>query len=220
MARTTRGRVPDTRTRILDAAERRFERHGVEGTALAAIAQDVGIRGPSLLHHFGSKEALLGEVIGRVLQRGRDEVYEALLGSDTATERFEAVVLAVRRIVERHPNLAVVLLAEAMRPGGAGRAQIEEIVTPMLDKVERSFRGAAGLPSGAPVRAALLTVTLGNLVRVGMGDLGRRLWGEGGGTLEVTEVLLAGFRARAERGAPAPPRRRRDAKPRAKRGAA
>ena len=55
----------DTPTRILDAAEHAFAIAGLAGARLADIAGAAGIRRPSLLYHFSSKERLYGAVVER-----------------------------------------------------------------------------------------------------------------------------------------------------------
>lgn len=59
--------VPDTRERILDAAERLFMESGYEGTSMRLITGAAGVNLAAVNYHFGSKEALLREVFRRRL---------------------------------------------------------------------------------------------------------------------------------------------------------
>lgn len=60
----------DARERILDSAETLFRERGFRGVSLASVAQDVGIRKPSLYHHFpGGKEELFVAVRERMFER-------------------------------------------------------------------------------------------------------------------------------------------------------
>lgn len=58
----------DTRERILQATSRLVLSHGYGGTSTRAIAAEVGIRQPSLFHHFESKRAIVQELLDRDLQ--------------------------------------------------------------------------------------------------------------------------------------------------------
>jgi AcrR family transcriptional regulator len=50
---------PDTRTRVLDAAEHIVQARGVPALTLDAAAREAGVSKGGLLYHFASKEALL-----------------------------------------------------------------------------------------------------------------------------------------------------------------
>ncbi len=58
---------PDTRERILDAAERQFMEYGYEGTSMRMITSVAEVNLAAVNYHFGSKEGLLREVFRRRL---------------------------------------------------------------------------------------------------------------------------------------------------------
>jgi AcrR family transcriptional regulator len=62
---------------ILDAAERRLVASGPATIRLQEVAADVGVSHPTVLHHFGSKEALVQAVVARAL----DAVHVGLLAA-------------------------------------------------------------------------------------------------------------------------------------------
>lgn len=55
----------DTRTRLLDTAERLFAEHGIESTSLRRITREANANLAAVHYHFGSKEALLEAVFSR-----------------------------------------------------------------------------------------------------------------------------------------------------------
>ena len=58
---------PDTRERILDAAEALFVEHGFEATSMRMITGRAGVNLASINYHFGSKDALIQDVFRRRL---------------------------------------------------------------------------------------------------------------------------------------------------------
>lgn len=58
----------DTRQRILAAAGTLFASKGFHGTSTREIAARVGVRQPSLFHHFPTKQAILAELLDRDLE--------------------------------------------------------------------------------------------------------------------------------------------------------
>lgn len=72
---TTRPRTgTDTRERILEAAAALFAKRGYHGTSTRDIAQEVGIRQPSLFHHFDSKQAIIAKLLDRDLGPALDRI--------------------------------------------------------------------------------------------------------------------------------------------------
>jgi AcrR family transcriptional regulator len=96
----TRG---EARTKILDAAEKLFATHGVDGISLRGITTAVGV-GASVLHyHFDSIEALLESIILRhmeALMAQRREMIQALRDEKTVSvsQLVEVLVLPIANL--------------------------------------------------------------------------------------------------------------------------
>jgi AcrR family transcriptional regulator len=97
MAQAKRRRLPaaDARLRILDAAERRLIEAGPEGLRLAELAQELGISHPAILHHFGSREELVREVVRRAIGTLNAELIAAF------SEAIAGAVLPAETVLDR-----------------------------------------------------------------------------------------------------------------------
>lgn len=88
----------DTRDRILDVAERMFGERGFAATSLRDITTDAGANVASVNYHFGSKEALLTEVLERRLKPINERRLELLDAVETRAgnepPELEAVIRA------------------------------------------------------------------------------------------------------------------------------
>ena len=63
--RVSKEQAAANRERILDAAARLFRERGIAGTGVDALAEAAGMTHGSLYSHFGSKERLAAEAVGR-----------------------------------------------------------------------------------------------------------------------------------------------------------
>jgi len=61
--------VDAQRANILDAAERRFLRNGLEHTTVADIAEEAGVTRMTLYRYFRDRDTIAFEIAGRMLQR-------------------------------------------------------------------------------------------------------------------------------------------------------
>jgi len=107
--------VPNTRQKILDAAEKLFARHGFESTSLRSIIASAGVNLAAIHYHFRSKEGLIRAVIERRFAPVNDERLRLLAEYENRTDGRAPLV---EEILEAFlaPMLRVGLL-----PSGQGR---------------------------------------------------------------------------------------------------
>lgn len=86
----------DTYEEILQAFGKVFAGHGYEGTSLAEIAREVGIKTPALYYHFKSKNEIFFTYLMRVGDAISDAVFEAVQAADDSpAKQLKAYVRAI-----------------------------------------------------------------------------------------------------------------------------
>jgi AcrR family transcriptional regulator len=99
----------EARAAILDAAERRLVTSGPAGIRLQEVAADVGVSHPTVLHHFGSREALVKEVCIRRFAALRADLVRAMAKSTGGAEAIEELLDSVSKAVRAHGHARTVL---------------------------------------------------------------------------------------------------------------
>ncbi|MBY0358842.1 MAG: TetR/AcrR family transcriptional regulator [Candidatus Obscuribacterales bacterium] len=124
----------DTKTHILDVAERHFAIYGFAGTTLRGIIKEADVNVAAVAYHFGSKEDLYSAVIERFakpvveeqLSRLRKEIVKRNVKlTNILTAFYEPPIALIKSMGKRGATLSLFL----------GRCQTEqEPIYSMIDK--------------------------------------------------------------------------------------
>jgi AcrR family transcriptional regulator len=126
--------VLSTREAIIVEARRCFAEHGYEGTSLNEIAEAVGIRRPSLLHHFPSKEAIYAEVFRISLAEWSIRVEDAVGRGVEGWQKVDLVITTGFRFFEANPEFVRIISREALDDGANLGIDLGAALRPYLQR--------------------------------------------------------------------------------------
>jgi AcrR family transcriptional regulator len=119
---------------IVHAARKLVEREGADGLSMQAVADEVGVRAPSLYKRFSDRAALLAAVeleafasLGRALERAAK--------SGRCASDLEEMGHAYRRFAKNHPRLYEMLFSRSAPRGAEADRARAEAAKPLIDRV-------------------------------------------------------------------------------------
>ena len=131
---------PNTKAQILDVALRRFADHGYSGTSLNEIADEVGIRRQSLLHHFPSKEVLYRAVVLESFEDWLTLVQEAVAEEGPSKQgwpQVQRILVAAFTFFEDHPEFVRLARREALEGGPFLSEELGVSLRPLFDRAAK-----------------------------------------------------------------------------------
>ena len=123
-----------TRDTILVVARSRFAEHGFAGTSLAEIADEVGIRTPSLFHHFPSKTALYRAVLLDAFDGFLAIMDETVAEPGAGWPQVERVLRTVFRFFEERPDFVRLARWEALEGGPILVEELASVLRPLFER--------------------------------------------------------------------------------------
>lgn len=140
----------ETRVALLDAAERLFSQHGIEGTSVREIVREAGTNLGAINYHFGTKERLALEVFARRLEpvnRDRLARLDALEASTepgklTLEQVLEALIRPVMEFDEDGTKNCDDLMRLISRSFQEPNPEVKKFVEQQFAEVIRRFDAA------------------------------------------------------------------------------
>ena len=172
-------RPTDTRDRVLQVAQALFAERGYRGASLRDIAKRIGIKAPSLLHHFPSKQQLYLAVLDKMFESLEDAANAIAWGRESRQERMRQAVTDAIDFIASHPDFVRIMWKEMADESGVGRQVLKRRLPPLFSTaVNFIFRGQRDGEFRAEVDPlhfmwSLNSITIGYFTTAAMI---RRLW--------------------------------------------
>lgn len=134
----------DTREQLLESATKLFAAKGFYGASLANIADELGLTKQALLHHFGRKEKLYGEVLSRLSDRMLGCVDAAREAQDAPAEQLQAALLSMYELSLEAPHETRIIVRELLDSERRASEVRSWYLKPFLDSLVEIARAIPG----------------------------------------------------------------------------
>jgi len=116
-AQTLQDKRNQTTERILKAAATIFSEVGFAGARVDEIAKCAGVNKATIYYHIGDKQALYAQVINTLFADAADRFERNVGAAQSPVEKLKIYIQTVADTLERHPELAAIMLREQATGG-------------------------------------------------------------------------------------------------------
>ena len=130
-AQTMQEKRNQTTQRIVKAAATIFSEVGFAGARIDEIAECAGVNKATIYYHIGDKQALYAQVIHTLFEDAADRFERNVGKAHSPVEKLKCYIQTVADAMERHPELAAIMLWEQ----AAGGRNFPEMVVQSLARI-------------------------------------------------------------------------------------
>jgi AcrR family transcriptional regulator len=195
-ARRRRLPAEQSRARILAAAERKLAEVGPERLKLTELAAELGISHPAILHHFGSREDLVGAVLAQAIARINDRLAEAMTGRSAQPPDTMLEMLAEYYGAEGRVRLLAWLMLSERAPQVHAQTKAARPLLPLVELLHAQRKKAAAPGRKVELADSKFLCQLTGFALLGealFGDLVRLAFGEEGNNAAVSRDFWRRF---------------------------
>src|SRR6185369_7140094 len=160
---------PPAKRQILRAAMKLFSEHGLAGTSIRDIAQDIGYTNPALYKHFAGKEELAFHLFETCHRRLWARCNAAIVSSKSFDDQLDGYIGQFLELVDEHPE-AMAFLSDSARvlwPKANSTVRRQTMIGLARSLMMKAPHMRRGKPAVHPdVAAASLQGTLAELTRM------------------------------------------------------
>ena len=126
--------------RVIQAAREQFAAKGFHGTRLQDVAEQAGLRHPTLLYHFGSKENLYAAVIEDAFSDWAGQTAGAISTGLSGFDQVAALIEAGYRFLAERQDFVKIVRHETLAGGGRLEDGMVAFMRPFLEQAVEFLR--------------------------------------------------------------------------------